>query len=105
MLDDSSKTDEEMGEIKRKLTILMNSEQDIYERFKDLFGIEPVQTVKEIMLKIGSPLERLKQMYELIKHITANLKSSFQSEIEAMQANTYLMTTPTFEKLFNISGR
>ena len=41
MLDDSSKADKEITDLKNKLSILMNSGEDIYIEFKEIFGIEP----------------------------------------------------------------
>ena len=45
----------------------------------------------------------MQEIYELIKHITSSLKSQLKEDIESMQTNTYLITTPNFEKLFNLN--
>ena len=72
----------------------------MYTKGMEVFGVEPVPTVKEIMLKIGNPRERLVQIFDLIKYVTHSLKSNLKGEVESMQTNTYLITTPNFEKVF-----
>lgn len=81
----------------------MNSDKDLYTNFVEMFGVEPRPAHKEIMHKIGKPLDRLAEIYELIKHITSSLKSQLKEDALSMQTNTYLITTPNFEKLFNLN--
>lgn len=53
------------------------------------------------MRKIGNPFERMNQMFSLIQHVTDSLRSTLSGEIEYLQTNTYLITNPYFEKIFN----
>lgn len=75
MLNECEGAEEEMHLIKNKLTTLMNSDQDLYTRYLEMFGSEPLPAYKEIMHKIGNPLQRMHEIYVLIKQLTANLKS------------------------------
>lgn len=43
----------------------------------------------------------MNQMFSLIQHVTDSLRSTLSGEIEYLQTNTYLITNPYFEKIFN----
>ena len=75
MLNDSSEAEKDMDEIKKKLSILMNSDEDLYTKYMDIFNVEPLPPFKDIMIKIGRPLQRMNEIYELIKCLTQNLKN------------------------------
>jgi hypothetical protein len=44
----------------------MHSDEDLYTKFKEIFGLEPNPTKAEIMKKIGKPLERMNEMFACI---------------------------------------
>lgn len=49
MLDDSSESEKDMLEIKKKLSILMHSDDDLLTKFKEIFKIQPNPAKVEIM--------------------------------------------------------
>jgi hypothetical protein len=63
MLDDSSESEKDMMDIKKKLTILMHSDEEILPKFTEIFKMQPTPSLAEIMLKIGNPLKRMNEMF------------------------------------------
>ena len=66
MLDDSSESEKDMLEIKKKLSILMHSDEEIMPKFAEIFKMQPTPALAEIMLKIGNPLQRMNEMFSYI---------------------------------------
>ena len=101
MLDDNSSAEKYTNDIKKKLTALMHSDKPILQAFQEMFGFLPKQSLQVIMHRVGNPLKRMDQMFQLIQYVTDSLKSRLSDEMEVLQANSYLITSPNFEKVFN----
>lgn len=76
MLDDSSESEKDMLLIKKKLTELMHCDDDLLTKFREIFQIEPIPLIAEIMKSIGNPLQRMHEMYKNIQHVTNSFRST-----------------------------
>ncbi|CDW83263.1 inositol hexakisphosphate and diphosphoinositol-pentakisphosphate kinase 1 [Stylonychia lemnae] len=103
MLDDNSSAEKLMNDIKKKLTALMHQDKPLLEAFQEMFNNTPKQSLQEIMKRLGNPLKRMDQMFNLIQEVTESLKKRLNEETEQLQANSYLITSPNFEKVFNLN--
>jgi inositol hexakisphosphate/diphosphoinositol-pentakisphosphate kinase len=56
MLDDSSESEKDMHDIKKKLSLLMHGDGDLLEMYCNMFKQEPNQAMSLIMKQIGNPL-------------------------------------------------
>ena len=102
MLDDSSECEKDMHNIKKRLSILMHCDGDMLTEYKNIFDENgPSPAKAEIMKKIGNPSKRLHEMFHYIQHVTNSLRNTLNGETEYVQAHTYLLTSPNFEKVFN----
>ncbi len=55
MLDDSSESEKDMHDIKKKLSQLMHGDAPLLQAYRDMFNQEPNQAITEIMEFIGNP--------------------------------------------------
>ena len=69
--------------------------------YREMFNSDPSQALTEIMQKIGNPYNRMVEMFGYIQHVTNSLRNTLKGETEYVQAHTYLITSPNFEKAFN----
>ena len=63
MLDDSSESEKDMHEIKKKLSQLMHGDGDLLEMYRKMFNLEPNAALMQIMQLIGNPLMRMHEMF------------------------------------------
>jgi inositol-hexakisphosphate/diphosphoinositol-pentakisphosphate 1-kinase len=63
MLDDSSESEKDMHDIKKKLSLLMHGDGDLLEMYCNMFQQEPNQAMSLIMKQIGNPLQRMHEMF------------------------------------------
>jgi hypothetical protein len=66
MLDDSSESEKDMHDIKKKLSLLMHGDGDLLEMYCNMFKQEPNQAMSLIMKQIGNPLQRMHEMFQYI---------------------------------------
>ena len=66
MLDDSSESEKDMHDIKKKLSLLMHGDGDLLEMYRDMFKQEPNQAMSLIMKQIGNPFQRMHEMFQYI---------------------------------------
>jgi hypothetical protein len=66
MLDDSSESEKDMHEIKKKLSQLMHGDGDLLEMYREMFKLEPNPAMMQIMQMIGNPLMRMHEMFQYI---------------------------------------
>lgn len=76
MLNDSSEAESILHEVKQKLNELFHANIPIFEKYKEMFKEDPPKKVKIYLDDIGVPLERLGEIYKLIKKITKDMKES-----------------------------
>jgi hypothetical protein len=66
MLDDSSESEKDMHDIKKKLSLLMHGDGDLLEMYREMFKQEPNQAMSLIMKQIGNPFQRMHEMFQYI---------------------------------------
>ena len=66
ILDDSSESEKDMHDIKKKLSLLMHGEGDLLEMYREMFKQEPNQAMSLIMKQIGNPFQRMHEMFQYI---------------------------------------
>ena len=76
MLNDSSEADHLLKEVKEKLKELFHAKIPIIDKYNEMFTEEPTKKVKEYFNKIGVPIDRLEEIYQLMKQITKEMKEN-----------------------------
>lgn len=67
MLNDSEEASKLLSMVKEELHELFHSRGPIYDKYMEMYKEEPPKKVKDYLLQIGTPIAKLKQIYELIK--------------------------------------
>ena len=75
MLNDSEEATKLLSMVKEQLHELFHSKAPIYDKYMGMYQEEPSKKVKDFLLQIGTPIEKLRQIYELIKINTKNMKT------------------------------
>lgn len=99
MLNDSQNLqDGLLQKVKEQIQDLFHTDKPIYEKFKEMFKEEPTVNLGRFLKEINEPMPKMKEIYEIVKLITAQLKE--REDIDIIQTTTYLLTNHEFEETF-----
>ncbi len=96
MLNDSQEAAHLLQKVKVELNVLFHSEITMYDKFIQMYKEEPPTRVKEFLTEIGVPIDKLNQIFCLIKYITQSMKEILDMH-DPWSTNTYLNTSKDFE--------
>ena len=70
MLNDSQEAAKLLQNVKVELNDLFHSKTTMYEKYIEMYKEEPPERVKEFLTEIDIPIDKLKEIFSLIKLIT-----------------------------------